>query len=73
MLHQEFSWKVKFVLNCQTVNTGDDINILIKLHLCKDGPGIKDPCEKEAVDATSVLTSQQCEDITQSAQVRRVC
>lgn len=38
--------------------------------LCKDGPGLKDPCEKEAVDATECLTPQQREDITQSAQVR---
>lgn len=41
----------------------------------KDGPGIKDPCEKEAVDGLSVLTLQQREEITQSAQVTscRVC
>lgn len=38
--------------------------------LCKDGPGIKDPCEKESVDATEYLSSQQRENITQSAQVR---
>lgn len=35
----------------------------------KDGPGIKDPCEKEGVDVLSVLTLQQREEITQSAQV----
>lgn len=37
--------------------------------MCKDGPGIKDPCEKETVDANANLTLQQREDITQSAQV----
>ncbi|CAJ1053795.1 interleukin enhancer-binding factor 3-like isoform X1 [Xyrichtys novacula] len=42
--------------------------------LLKDGPGIKDPCEKEAVDATEYLTAQQCEDLTQSAQFAlRLC
>lgn len=35
----------------------------------KDGPGIKDPCEKEDVDGLSMLTLQQREEITQSAQV----
>ncbi|XP_031610087.1 interleukin enhancer-binding factor 3-like [Oreochromis aureus] len=42
--------------------------------LMEDGPGIKDPCEKEAVDAIDYLTRQQCEDITQSAQFAlRLC
>ncbi|XP_044202204.1 interleukin enhancer-binding factor 3-like isoform X2 [Thunnus albacares] len=42
--------------------------------LLEDGPGIKDPCEKEAVDATADLTVQQREDITQSAQLAlRLC
>ncbi|XP_040892610.1 interleukin enhancer-binding factor 3-like isoform X2 [Toxotes jaculatrix] len=42
--------------------------------LLEDGPGIKDPCEKEAVDATEKLTPQQREDITQSAQFAlRLC
>ncbi|GAA6220304.1 interleukin enhancer-binding factor 3-like [Lates japonicus] len=42
--------------------------------LLEDGPGIKDPCEKEAVDATESLTPQQREDITQSAQFAlRLC
>ncbi|XP_031688260.1 interleukin enhancer-binding factor 3 homolog [Oncorhynchus kisutch] len=36
--------------------------------LMADGPGIKDPCEKEKVDAISHLDTQQREDITQSAQ-----
>ncbi|XP_035493372.1 interleukin enhancer-binding factor 3 isoform X3 [Scophthalmus maximus] len=42
--------------------------------LLQDGPGIKDPCEKDAVDATENLTQQQREDITQSAQLAlRLC
>ncbi|XP_042340540.1 interleukin enhancer-binding factor 3-like isoform X1 [Plectropomus leopardus] len=42
--------------------------------LLDDGPGIKDPCEKEPVDATAYLTLQQREDITQSAQFAlRLC
>nr|XP_019939877.1 PREDICTED: interleukin enhancer-binding factor 3-like isoform X3 [Paralichthys olivaceus] len=42
--------------------------------LLDDGPGIKDPCEKEDVDATENLTPQQREDITQSAQLAlRLC
>ncbi|CAB1426092.1 unnamed protein product [Pleuronectes platessa] len=42
--------------------------------LLYDGPGIKDPCEKEEVDATENLTPQQREDITQSAQLAlRLC
>ncbi|XP_046900004.1 interleukin enhancer-binding factor 3-like isoform X1 [Hypomesus transpacificus] len=36
--------------------------------LLPDGPGIKDPCEKEKIDAISHLDPQQREDITQSAQ-----
>ncbi|KAL1005811.1 hypothetical protein UPYG_G00064260 [Umbra pygmaea] len=36
--------------------------------LMEDGPGFKDPCEKETVDAIGHLTGQQREDITQSAQ-----
>lgn len=34
-----------------------------------DGPGISDPCEKEATDAIGHMAVQQREDITQSAQV----
>ncbi|XP_074484939.1 interleukin enhancer-binding factor 3-like isoform X2 [Sebastes fasciatus] len=42
--------------------------------LLEDGPGIKDPCEKETEDATGYLTTQQREDITQSAQFAlRLC
>ncbi|KAM8879574.1 interleukin enhancer-binding factor 3-like [Spinachia spinachia] len=42
--------------------------------LMEDGPGIKDPCEKETVDATAYLSLQQREDITQSAQFAlRLC
>ncbi|XP_059212725.1 interleukin enhancer-binding factor 3-like isoform X2 [Centropristis striata] len=42
--------------------------------LLEDGPGIKDPCEKDPVDATAYLTLQQREDITQSAQFAlRLC
>ncbi|KAM3622578.1 uncharacterized protein V6R79_000592 [Siganus canaliculatus] len=42
--------------------------------LLEDGPGIKDPCEKDDVDATECLTLQQREDITQSAQFAlRLC
>ncbi|XP_067877453.1 interleukin enhancer-binding factor 3 homolog isoform X2 [Heterodontus francisci] len=36
--------------------------------LMLDGPGIYDPCEKEATDAIGTLTRQQREDITQSSQ-----
>ncbi|GCC36028.1 interleukin enhancer-binding factor 3 homolog isoform X2 [Chiloscyllium punctatum] len=36
--------------------------------LMLDGPGIYDPCEKEATDAIGSLTRQQREDITQSSQ-----
>lgn len=32
------------------------------------GPGLLDPCEKEPVDALIVLTKQQREDITVTAQ-----
>lgn len=42
--------------------------------LLEDGPGIRDPCEKEDVDATANLTVQQREDITKSAQFAlRLC
>ncbi|XP_069021944.1 interleukin enhancer-binding factor 3-like isoform X2 [Embiotoca jacksoni] len=42
--------------------------------LLEDGPGIKDPCEKDPVDATANLSVQQREDITQSAQFAlRLC
>ncbi|XP_029441267.1 interleukin enhancer-binding factor 3 isoform X6 [Rhinatrema bivittatum] len=36
--------------------------------LMPDGPGLYDPCEKEAMDAICHLERQQREDITQSAQ-----
>ncbi|XP_024141803.1 interleukin enhancer-binding factor 3 homolog isoform X2 [Oryzias melastigma] len=36
--------------------------------LLAEGPGISDPCEKEATDAVGHLNSQQREDITASAQ-----
>ncbi|XP_015248851.1 PREDICTED: interleukin enhancer-binding factor 3-like isoform X2 [Cyprinodon variegatus] len=42
--------------------------------LLEDGPGIRDPCEKEDFDATADLTVQQREDITKSAQFAlRLC
>ncbi|XP_054634041.1 interleukin enhancer-binding factor 3-like [Dunckerocampus dactyliophorus] len=42
--------------------------------LLHDGPGIKDPCEKEPVDVLECLTLQQREDTTQSAQLAlRLC
>ncbi|KAM9314478.1 interleukin enhancer-binding factor 3a isoform 2-T2 [Pholidichthys leucotaenia] len=42
--------------------------------LLEDGPGIKDPCEKDPVSAISCLNTQQREDITQSAQLAlRLC
>uniref|UniRef100_A0A8C7XQX7 DZF domain-containing protein n=1 Tax=Oryzias sinensis TaxID=183150 RepID=A0A8C7XQX7_9TELE len=42
--------------------------------LLQDGPGLKDPCEKEEVDAAAALTPQQREDITSSAQLAlRLC
>uniref|UniRef100_A0A1A7XCP9 Interleukin enhancer binding factor 3a n=1 Tax=Iconisemion striatum TaxID=60296 RepID=A0A1A7XCP9_9TELE len=42
--------------------------------LMEDAPGIKDPCEKEDVDAAAGLTTQQRENITQSAQLAlRLC
>ncbi|XP_076001647.1 interleukin enhancer-binding factor 3-like isoform X2 [Genypterus blacodes] len=42
--------------------------------LLEDGPGIKDPCEKDDFDATANLSPQQREDITQSAQhALRLC
>lgn len=34
------------------------------------GPGILDPCEKDPFDTLAVMTDQQREDITSSAQVR---
>ncbi|XP_019744795.1 spermatid perinuclear RNA-binding protein-like isoform X2 [Hippocampus comes] len=42
--------------------------------LLADGPGIKDPCEKEPIDVLGSLTLQQREDTTQSAQLAlRLC
>lgn len=37
--------------------------------LCKDGPGLQDPCERDQVDALGSVTLQEREDITASAQV----
>jgi len=34
-----------------------------------DGVGLRDPCEKETVDAVENLTPQQREDLTLAAQV----
>jgi len=36
--------------------------------LLPGGPGLMDPCEKDPTDATSILTPQEREDITSSAQ-----
>ncbi|KAK7929558.1 hypothetical protein WMY93_005953 [Mugilogobius chulae] len=36
--------------------------------LLEDGPGVKDPCEKDPVDAIENLSTQQREDITKNAQ-----
>ena len=33
------------------------------------GPGIRDPCEVNNINAVANLTRQECEDITASAQV----
>lgn len=33
------------------------------------GPGLLDPCEKDPFDTLAVMTDQQREDITSSAQV----
>jgi hypothetical protein len=38
--------------------------------LLPGGPGLRDPCEREKVDALAPLTPQQREDLTFSAQVR---
>lgn len=40
--------------------------------LLPGGPGLYDPCEKEAHDAAASLAPQEREDITASAQVRTV-
>lgn len=37
--------------------------------LLPGGPGVLDPCEKESVDALELLSNQEREDITASAQV----
>lgn len=37
--------------------------------LLPDGPGIQDPCEKDPIDAASMIKPQEREDITASAQV----
>jgi len=37
--------------------------------LMPDGPGLHDPCEKEPTDVSAVLTEQQREELTSSAQV----
>lgn len=66
----DFIWVVQ--LACKFIHWAD-IHAPVEWYLCTDGPGIKDPCEKEAVDAIGYLTRQQCEDITQSAQVRWAC
>ena len=70
MLLLESSWKVSLSNQHEFSFSGLSITVTVYLYLCKDGPGIKDPCEKETVDATENLTVQQREDITQSAQVR---
>uniref|UniRef100_A0A8C3XNK2 Zinc finger RNA binding protein 2 n=1 Tax=Chelydra serpentina TaxID=8475 RepID=A0A8C3XNK2_CHESE len=36
--------------------------------LLMDGPGLRDPCEKDEMDALETMTSQEREDITASAQ-----
>ena len=37
--------------------------------LLPSGPGIYDPCEKDPTDAAALLTNQEREDVTASAQV----
>ncbi|XP_074060148.1 zinc finger RNA-binding protein 2 isoform X3 [Macrotis lagotis] len=36
--------------------------------LLTDGPGLQDPCEKDQIDVLDVMTSQEREDVTASAQ-----
>ncbi|XP_020827021.1 zinc finger RNA-binding protein 2 isoform X2 [Phascolarctos cinereus] len=36
--------------------------------LLTDGPGLQDPCEKKQIDVLDVMTSQEREDVTASAQ-----
>ena len=43
-----------------------DIMVMFSCYL--GGPGLYDPCEKEACDAAAGLTNQEREDITASAQ-----
>eukprot|EP00106_Octopus_bimaculoides_P004151 XP_014771593.1 PREDICTED: zinc finger RNA-binding protein-like [Octopus bimaculoides] len=41
-------------------------SLMVVVHCC--GPGLYDPCEKEATDASASLTTQERENITASAQ-----
>lgn len=41
--------------------------------LLPGGAGLRDPCEKDPVDALANMTRQDREDITVSAQVRPDC
>lgn len=44
-------------------------NVFLKKLKISDETGIVDPCEKETVDVTENLTSQQREELTASAHV----
>jgi len=46
--------------------------VLLLIHVTiVGGPGLLDPCEKDPFDTLAVMTDQQREDITSSAQVRK--
>lgn len=45
--------------------------MLLIILIIVGGPGLLDPCEKDPFDTLAVMTDQQREDITSSAQVRK--
>lgn len=55
-------------IKISNLNQGKDM-LLISITIL-GGPGLLDPCEKDPFDTLAVMTDQQREDITSSAQVR---
>lgn len=44
-------------------------SIVVNVIICLGGPGLCDPCEKDAINACAEIAAQEAEDLTAAAQV----
>lgn len=48
----------------------ETFSIVFNVMVCLGGPGLCDPCEKDAINACAEITAQEAEDLTAAAQVQ---